>query len=139
MEQINHAGKESLQGYRSIPRQPRDVVVLLTSRNTFSAAEEFAYNLQSLGRATIVGERTAGGAHPGQMHTINSHFEVFIPKGRAINPITKDNWEGVGVGPELDVPQEQAFDTAYTTLLKNELKHLTDQPTRGHERVVNSF
>jgi C-terminal processing protease CtpA/Prc len=112
---------------------------ILTSRHTFSAAEEFAYNLQAIGRATVVGECTAGGAHPGQMHTINSHFEVFIPNGRAINPVTKGNWEGEGVRPDFDVPREQAFDTAYLALLEKELQRLTDQPARGYERVVNEI
>ena len=74
---------------------------LLTSGYTFSAAEEFAYNLQSLKRATIVGEITGGGAHPGGPHRLTDHFSVFVPSGRAINPVTKTNWEGVGVKPEV--------------------------------------
>src|SRR5262249_11866225 len=69
-------------------------VYVLTSRRTFSAAEEFTYNLQNLKRATIVGETTGGGAHPGGMVPITEHFAMFVPTGRAINPISKTNWEG---------------------------------------------
>ena len=72
-------------------------VYVLTSKRTFSAAEEFTYNLKCLKRATIVGETTGGGAHPGGTRKVHEHFVVFIPSGRAINPISKTNWEGTGV------------------------------------------
>ncbi len=66
---------------------------LLTSQRTFSAAEEFTYNLQQLKRALVVGEATRGGAHAGLRYSINAHFEAFIPNMRAINPISGTNWE----------------------------------------------
>jgi hypothetical protein len=78
-------------------------IYVLTSNKTFSAAEEFSYNLKNLKRATIVGETTGGGAHPGSMFRINDHFSAFVPSGRAINPITKTNWEGMGVEPDVKV------------------------------------
>lgn len=83
-------------------------IFVLTSSTTFSAAEEFTYNLKNLRRATIVGQTTGGGAHPGSTHEIAGLLGVFIPHGRAINPITKTNWEGVGVEPDVKVPAEQA-------------------------------
>jgi C-terminal processing protease CtpA/Prc len=133
---------DETQQFWSIPYVPgkrfggTKPLYILTSQGTFSAAEEFAYNLQSIGRATVVGERTGGGAHPGRMHRINREFEVFIPDGRAINPLTKDNWEGVGVRPDIEVPADQAFEIAYTTLLENELKRLSDEPILGgYERL----
>jgi len=92
---------------------------LLTSTDTFSAAEEFCYNLQALKRATIVGERTGGGAHPGRILPLTDHLEVFVPAGRAIHPITGTNWEGRGVIPEIAVPAEQAYATAYAEALKH--------------------
>ncbi len=88
-------------------------VYLLTSQHTFSAAEEFTYNLQQLKRALVVGERTGGGAHAGLFYPIATHFEAFIPTFRAINPISGTNWEGVGVQPDLPVAQEGAFEIAY--------------------------
>ena len=91
---------------------PTKPVYVLTSSRTFSAAEEFTYNLQTRHRATIVGETTGGGAHPGGMVPVGSHLVTFIPSGRAINPITKTNWEGVGVKPEIAVPREKALDAA---------------------------
>jgi len=93
-------------------------VYVLTSSYTFSGAEEFCYNLKNLKRATIVGETTHGGAHPGSRIRLNEHFYVFVPRGRAINPITKTNWEGTGVVPDIQVPKEQALKTAYLMALK---------------------
>lgn len=93
-------------------------VYLLTSQKTFSAAEEFTYNLKNLKRATIVGETTGGGAHPGGARPINDHFSVWVPSGRAINPISKTNWEGTGVQPDIDVPADLALKTAHLDALK---------------------
>jgi hypothetical protein len=93
-------------------------VYVLTSKRTFSAAEEFTYNLKSLKRATIVGETTGGGAHPGGMRRINDHFAIFVPSGRAINPITKTNWEGTGVAPDMPAAADLALKTAHLAALK---------------------
>ena len=87
-------------------------VYVLTSNRTFSAAEEFTYNLQSLKRATIVGDITGGGAHPGGVVPVTAAFSVFVPSGRAINPITGTNWEGTGVRPEIAVPADSALGAA---------------------------
>ncbi len=94
-------------------RNPNAEVFVLTSNYTFSAAEEFTYNLKNLERATIVGETTGGGAHPGGMRPVAERFVAFIPVGRAINPITNTNWEGVGVIPNVEVPQEKALKVAH--------------------------
>ena len=85
---------------------------VLTSSYTFSAAEEFTYNLKHLERATVIGEVTGGGAHPGGPSVINDDFFVNVPRGRAINPITKTNWEGVGVIPHIEVDSEDALEKA---------------------------
>ena len=87
-------------------------VYVLTSANTFSGAEEFSYNLKSLKRATIVGETTGGGAHPVMGQRIDEHFMIGVPFARAINPITRTNWEGVGVEPDIKVPATDALATA---------------------------
>jgi len=99
-------------------------VYVLTSKRTFSGAEEFTYNLKNLKRATIVGETTGGGAHPGGGFRINEHFGMFVPMGRAISPITKTNWEGTGVTPDVDVPADQALHVARLLALKKSLTTL---------------
>ncbi|MEP6921766.1 MAG: S41 family peptidase [bacterium] len=96
-------------------------VYVLTSKYTFSGAEEFTYNLKNLKRATIIGETTGGGAHPGTGFRINEHFNMFVPMGRAISPITKTNWEGTGVKPDIEVPADQALAVARLMALKKSL------------------
>ncbi len=85
----------------------------LTSNATFSGGEELAYDLQQLGRAKVVGERTRGGAHPRDGFKLHQHLEATIPVKRAINPISGTNWEGVGVVPDLEVAATDAYDVAY--------------------------
>jgi retinol-binding protein 3 len=87
-------------------------VYVLTSSRTFSAAEEFCYDLKNLKRATIVGETTGGGAHPVAPHRINAHFTIDVPFAKAINPISKTNWEGTGVEPDVEVAADDALSTA---------------------------
>ena len=87
-------------------------VYLLTSKRTFSGAEEFSYNLKNLKRATIIGETTGGGAHPVSGHRIDDHFMIGVPFARAVNPISKTNWEGTGVEPDVKIPANEALDEA---------------------------
>jgi C-terminal processing protease CtpA/Prc len=106
-------------------------VYVLTSNRTISAAESFTYGLQSVKRAIVVGETTRGGAHPGAMRRINDHFAVFLPNGRAINPVTKTNWEGVGVKPDINVSAEQALKTAHLTAISKLVESTKDAERKG--------
>ena len=104
----------------SVPgrRLPGADVYVLTSSRTFSAGEEFAYNLKNLKRARIIGEVTGGGAHPVSPHRIDDHFTIGVPFARAINPITGTNWEGVGVTPDEVVPASGALAVAQLQALQ---------------------
>lgn len=88
-------------------------VYVLTSADTFSGAEELTYDLQQHGRATIVGERTGGGAHPRSGYPVHPHLEVHVPTARPMHPVSGTNWEGCGIIPDIEVPAADAFDTAY--------------------------
>jgi retinol-binding protein 3 len=114
------------------PRYTGRDVFVLTSAWTFSGAEEFAYDLKSLKRAVIVGERTRGGAHPGGIEQINEHFAIMLPTARAINPVTNTNWEGVGVEPDLAAPADSALVVAHRTAL-TKLIVKTKDPDRAEE------
>ncbi len=71
-------------------------VFILTSARTFSGGEHFAYDLKTLKRATLVGERTSGA----------SHGSGPPPEG------TKPVWEGTGVEPDVKVTAEDALAAA---------------------------
>ena len=117
------------QEYWTLPEVPGrrfgdKPVYVLIGPETFSGGEELAYDLQARQRATLVGEKTDGGAHPGASYRLHPHFEAFIPIGRAINPVTNDNWEGTGVIPDIPVPANQAFSTAYRLALESVINQI---------------
>jgi C-terminal processing protease CtpA/Prc len=112
-------------------------VYVLTSKRTFSAAEEFTYNLKNLKRATIVGETTGGGAHPGGPSRINEHFAVWVPRGRAINPISKTNWEGTGVEPDIKVPADEALKTAHLAAVNKVAEKTSDDRRRDQLKELS--
>lgn len=85
---------------------------ILTSRGTFSAAEEFTYNLKNMKRAVVIGETTGGGAHDNKFVVLTDNFMMSLPFARAINPVTKTNWEEVGVEPDVKVSADKALETA---------------------------
>src|SRR5260370_34148345 len=64
---------------------------VLTSKQTFSGAEEFSYNLKNLKRATIIVEPTGGGAHPVNRHRIHDHFMIPLPFPPPTNPLSNTN------------------------------------------------
>jgi len=94
---------------------------VLISDSTFSGAEEFAYDMRMLKRATLVGERTAGGAHMTRPRRIDPHFTIRVPDTTPINPISKTNWEGTGVSPDVKVRATDAL-TVAEKLAANELQ-----------------
>jgi len=96
-------------------------VHVLIGDQTFSAGEEFCYNLQAQGRATLVGARTRGGAHPTDFFPLSATMEITVPVARSVNPVTGTNWEGTGVAPDVEVPATEAFTWAYREALRHVL------------------
>ncbi|HEV8080607.1 MAG TPA: S41 family peptidase [Chitinophagaceae bacterium] len=103
-------------------------IFILTGKNTFSAAEDFAYSLQALKRVVIIGNKTKGGANAGKTFPINDHFQIYIPIGKAINPITGKNWEG-GVIPDIEVDSKEALKKATKVALQT-LIDKTESPQK---------
>ena len=103
-------------------------VYVLTSGHTFSGAEEFTYNLKNMKRGTIIGETTGGGAHPVTGRVFKElNVSMALPFGRAVNPITKTNWEGTGVEPDIKVDADQALLVAHIKALKELENKETDE------------
>jgi C-terminal processing protease CtpA/Prc len=107
-------------------------VYVLVSGRTFSGGEEFAYDMQTQKRATLVGETTGGGANPGDDFPIGHDFVAFIPTGQSINPVTHTNWEHVGVKPDVAVPAADAQQAAYLAILHELLAAATDPEQRDY-------
>lgn len=105
-------------------------VYILTDARTFSGGEGFAYAMQAERRATIVGGVTGGGANPMNEVWIDPHFSAAIPYGYASNPITKKNWEQVGVKPDVPVAAGDALKAAYVALLKQRIEKSADAQER---------
>ncbi len=103
------------------PRLAGKPIYVLTSALTGSAAEEFSYDVQTHELGTLIGATTAGAANPGGMVRVSDHLAAFIATGRAVNPVTKTNWEGVGVKPDVAVPPHEALRTAHVRAIE-ELK-----------------
>lgn len=106
-------------------------VYVLTSGETFSAAEDFTYNLQAIKRITVVGETTGGGAHPIQPFRINPNLVAVIPVGRSINLITKGDWEGTGVKPDVPVVADKALTKANALALRQVLPKVNNPRERS--------
>jgi len=124
LNSFEYRGESLLQQFWTLPYVPGRLMTdtdlyILVSRRTFSGAEEFTYNLKNLERATIIGETTGGGAHPGGFRIVDDGFLVWVPSGRAVNPITKTNWEGTGIEPHISISPEKALDKAKTVALEN--------------------
>ncbi len=114
---------EHVPGRRSVGQD----LYVLVGPSTFSAAEDFCYSLQQLKRATLVGEKTGGGAHMGRgLQRLSPLFMAFIPTGRSLNPVTKTNWENVGVEPDIKVPAEKALAEAHLMALRRIVEREND-------------
>ena len=105
-------------------------IFVVTSSRTFSGGEELAYDLKHANRAAIVGEVTRGGANPTNLERINSSFTVSVPYMRSVNPLTKTNWEGFGVQPDIQVKSNIALYTAQIAALKTLYEKSSDENYR---------
>ena len=111
-------------------------IYLLTSPFTFSAGEAFAYDMQALERATLIGEVTGGGANPGGPVPLAHGFAAFISFARAINPITGTNWEHVGVQPDIAASADEAITTAYRMAIESRMADADDIQKRELETLL---
>jgi hypothetical protein len=109
---------------------------ILTSSRTFSAAEEFAYNMKHLKRGTIVGEATKGGAHPVEVKIVRGDILTQISIGSSFHPLTQQNWESVGVQPNVKSSEKSALKTAYRLALETLMKKADDQAHREKLQAV---
>jgi C-terminal processing protease CtpA/Prc len=130
-ETRGHYSPGSVQG----PRYGDRDVFVLTSSASFSAAEEFAYDLQTQKRATIVGERTSGGANHNRFVSVGGEFALSVPYGTVKNVVTGTNWEGVGVKPDVAVKADDALKVAERMAIERQLAR--EQDPKRKKRLEN--
>jgi C-terminal processing protease CtpA/Prc len=111
-------------------------VYVLTSATTFSGGEQLAYDLRQLGRATVIGERTRGGAHAREGFKVHPHLEATIPVARAVNPISRGNWEGTGVTPHVDVSASQAHEVAHKVALQTIIERYGESAAEARQALA---
>ncbi len=99
-------------------RRPDVPLFILTSGGTASAGEDFVFVLHNLGRATVVGERTAGAGHNNAFVDVGHGFVTSISYTRVMDPRTGREWERVGVQPDVAVAADSALDVAHALALK---------------------
>jgi hypothetical protein len=138
LNDIFHADTGETRQFWALPYVPGTrytdrPVYVLTSGHTFSGGEDFAYTLQALGRATVVGETTGGGAHPTRGFPISAAVHIGIPFARSVNPVTGTNWQGTGVVPDVPAEAERACDVAYAKALEHVLALDDVPPPIAHE------
>ncbi|WP_312900464.1 S41 family peptidase [Chryseobacterium taichungense] len=107
-------------------------VYIIIDDKTFSAGEEFTYDLQALKRATVIGKTSAGGANPGDEVKIKGQFVAFIPNGKAINPLTKTNWEGTGVKPDIENSEKDVLRETHIIALQDLVKTTSDKKLKEY-------
>ena len=111
-------------------------VYVLTSDHTFSGAEEFAYDVQTQKRGEVVGDTTGGGAHPGGFRKVTEQFGVWVPSGRAVNPVTGKNWEGTGVIPDVPAAADDALRMAHLRALRQVLAGAKDEHRTRLQQII---
>ncbi len=113
-------------------------VYVLTSRNTYSAAESFAYGLQARDRIQVIGENTQGGSRPNNTYRLHARFMLAVPVWRSVDAVTNSDYEEFGVIPDHSVPAEGALNFAYIQALEELISNSEDSPSRREREFVLS-
>lgn len=135
---INRSANDTIRLYAD-PDKTDDLylsmpVYILTSKNTFSGAEDFCYGMQVAKRAVVVGEITGGGAHPQMPFSIGQGFVAYIPFARSLNPVTKTDWEGTGVIPDERTSAAQALMKAQELIFRSYMAKTQDQKIKNRSQ-----
>jgi retinol-binding protein 3 len=112
------------------PRRTEVPLYVLTDGGSASAAEDIPFVLQNLGRAKIVGERTAGAGRNNRFIPAGDGLLVSVSVTRVTDPRSGREWERVGIQPDLAVASEQALAAAHRDALSVILQHTRDSRRR---------
>lgn len=91
-------------------------VAVVIGPETASGCEAVAYHLQKLARAIIVGGRSLGAAHAVRTFELARGYRAFVPVVQSVSTVTGEDWEGIGVQPDIEVAAKDAVDRAIRAL-----------------------
>lgn len=118
--------QEWTYAYTPGKHMPDAKVYILTGRGTGSASEGFAYAMQKLKRATIVGDTSAGAGIAGTFVALKNNLVVFTPFKMVVGPNSNVGWEGTGVIPDVETGKEDALAATRKLILEDIIKTSTD-------------
>lgn len=118
------------------PRYLDKPVYILVSDQSFSLAEQFSYSMKHHGKATLIGATTSGASHSINVVDVSDNFILQVPNSYSRHPVTKSNWEGVGVMPDIETIEEKAFNQAYLEALDALESSATHERQRERYRQV---
>ncbi|MEO1652655.1 MAG: S41 family peptidase, partial [Bacteroidota bacterium] len=111
-------------------------IYILISEQTFSMAELFAYAMKHFSKAIIIGQPSAGAAHAIDFLEIDDNYLIQVPISYNIHPVTKTDWEGKGVIPDISTKQEEALKIAHLKALD---KQIDFAKKAGYERILKRY
>ena len=113
-------------------------VFILVGENTFSLGEKFAYGMKHFDKATIVGQTSAGAAHAIDFLEVNDNYLIQIPVQYDIHPVTKTDWEGTGVVPDITTPENQALRAAHLNALDRLIEITTHEGIKERYNTIKA-
>ncbi len=111
-------------------------IYILVDEKSFSRAEGFSYGMKHFNKATIIGQTTPGAAHGINFLELDNSFFIQVPVEHNINPITKTDWEGVGVIPHIKTTEEETLKVAYTKALEMLMNSKKDEALGKHYKKL---
>jgi hypothetical protein len=121
------------------PRRTEVPLYVLIDGGAASAAEDIPFVLQNLGRATLVGERTAGAGRNNGFFPVGSGMQVSVSVSRVTDPASGREWETVGVHPDVAATSEQALSVAHQAALRRLAEAETDETRRATLLAVAEY
>jgi hypothetical protein len=112
------------------PRRPSVPLFVLTDDVTRSAAEDFAFVLQNMKRATIVGSRTAGAGRNVAGFPVGHGIIGSVSFTRVMEPNTRREWERTGIIPDVRVHPDSALAVAHREAMNRVMSAASGEPVR---------
>ncbi|WP_282043789.1 S41 family peptidase [Winogradskyella flava] len=134
--------RDTTYTYREIggQRYLKKPIYILVNKKSFSRAELFAYCMKHHNKAIIVGQTTAGASHGIDFLEMDDNFLIQLPITSSIHPVTKTDWEGIGVIPHIKTTKEETLKVAYTMILDELIASEKDQELgRHYDRLKKKY